>query len=68
MIMSLWAVEDQAAREWMRALYEGRFAEGRDTAAAVHHATLSTLVARRERGASTHPFFWAGFVASGDWR
>lgn len=68
LIMSLWAVEDQAAREWMRALYEGRFAEGRDTAGAVHHATLSTLAARRERGAGTHPFYWAGFVASGDWR
>jgi CHAT domain-containing protein len=68
LIMSLWPVEDEATREWMRALYEGRFAEGLDTAAAMHHANLTTLEARRERGESTHPFFWAAFVASGGWQ
>jgi CHAT domain-containing protein len=68
LIMSLWSVDDEAARVWMRSLYQGRFGEGLDTAEAVHRATLASLMARRGRGASTHPFFWAGFVASGDWR
>ena len=67
-IMSLWSVEDQAARAWMRALYEGRLQKGLDTADAVHEASLTVLRDRRARGQSTHPFYWAGFVASGDWR
>jgi CHAT domain-containing protein len=26
------------------------------------------LNTRREAGESTHPFYWAAFVAAGDWR
>jgi len=67
-IMSLWSVDDQATRAWMRALYEGRFQKRLSTADAVHQAGLSVLRDRRARGQSTHPFFWAAFVAAGDWR
>jgi CHAT domain-containing protein len=67
-IMSLWSVEDQATRAWMRALYEGRFQKGLSTADAVHQASLTVLRDRRARGQSTLPFFWAAFVAAGDWR
>jgi CHAT domain-containing protein/tetratricopeptide (TPR) repeat protein len=67
-IMSLWSVEDHSAMDWMRALYEGRLRGGLDTAEAVREASLTVLRQRRARGQSTHPFFWAGFVASGDWR
>jgi CHAT domain-containing protein len=67
-VMSLWQVEDRSARDWMRALYEGRLVQRLDTADAVRHASLSVLRDRRARKLSTHPFFWAGFVAAGDWR
>lgn len=67
-IMSLWAVEDQSARRWMTTLYEARFAKGLNTAQAVHQASVSMLNERRAKGQSTHPFYWAGFVAAGDWR
>lgn len=67
-IMSLWSVDDQATRAWMRALYEGRFQRQLSTADAVHQASLTVLRDRRARGQSTHPFFWAAFVAAGDWR
>jgi CHAT domain-containing protein len=66
--MSLWQVEDRSARVWMRALYEGRLVQGLDTADAVREASLSVLRDRRARQQSTHPFYWAGFVAAGDWR
>lgn len=68
LIMSLWAVEDQATRQWMTALYEARFMTGLDTAQAVHQASLQILHQRRIKNQSTHPFYWAGFVAAGDWR
>jgi CHAT domain-containing protein len=67
-VMSLWSVEDQATRAWMRALYEGRFQRKLSTADAVHQASLTVLRDRRAKGQSTHPFFWAAFVAAGDWR
>jgi CHAT domain-containing protein/tetratricopeptide (TPR) repeat protein len=67
-IMSLWSVDDRATRDWMRALYEGRFQRNLSTADAVHQASLAMLRDRRARGLSTHPFYWAAFVAAGDWR
>jgi CHAT domain-containing protein len=67
-IMSLWSVEDQSTRSWMKALYEGRFDRNRPTADAAHEASLALLRDRRSKGLSTHPFYWAAFVAAGDWR
>ncbi len=67
-IMSLWSVEDRATLAWMRALYEGRIGRRLSTADAVREASVAVLRDRRARGLSTHPFFWAGFVAAGDWR
>jgi CHAT domain-containing protein len=67
-IMSLWSVEDRASRAWMRALYDGRLRAGLSTANALRHASRTILRERRARGLDTHPFFWAGFVAAGDWR
>lgn len=67
-IMSLWPVDDEATRDWMGALYRHRFAEGATTLDAVHQASLDLLNGRRDAGLSTHPFYWAGFVAAGDWR
>ena len=67
-IMSLWSVDDQATRLWMRALYDGRLNKNLNTADAVREASLTVLRARRARGQSTHPFYWAAFVAAGDWR
>jgi CHAT domain-containing protein/tetratricopeptide (TPR) repeat protein len=68
LVMSLWAVEDEAGLAWMRALYDERFTRKLDTANAVRNASLTVLAERRKRGLSTHPFYWAGFVAAGDWR
>jgi CHAT domain-containing protein len=67
-IMSLWPVEDEATRQWMTALYRHRFGEGKTTAASVNDASRELLQQRRARGESTHPFYWAGFIAAGDWR
>jgi CHAT domain-containing protein/Tfp pilus assembly protein PilF len=68
MIMSLWPVDDEATRMWMKALYDGRLRDGLDTAEAVREAGLSVLRDRRKSEQSTHPVYWAAFVAAGDWR
>jgi len=67
LILSLWPVEDQAARDWMRQLYRARLVLGLTTIDAVHQANLHALRRRRATGQSAHPFYWAGFVAAGDW-
>jgi CHAT domain-containing protein/tetratricopeptide (TPR) repeat protein len=67
-IMSLWSVDDEAARAWMQALYAGRLRDELSTADAVRAASLAVLRDRRSRGLSAHPFYWAAFVAVGDSR
>jgi len=67
-IMSLWNVDDEATLDWMTALYSSRILDGLDTAEAVRTASRSVLEDRRNTGNSTHPFYWAGFTAAGDWR
>ena len=67
-IMSLWSVDDDATRLWMQALYEARLRDRASTAQAVHRAGRAVLQSRRALKQSTHPFYWAGFVAAGDWR
>jgi CHAT domain-containing protein len=67
-IMSLWAVDDDATRSWMDALYDGRIVRNLDTATAVAEASLHVLRERKAQARSINPFYWAGFVAVGDWR
>ena len=68
LIASLWPVDDREARLWMASLYRARFVERKGTAESARAAALQRLRARRASGKSTHPFYWAGFVAVGDWR
>lgn len=67
-IMSLWSVDDQIVREWMARLYRARLEEGLSTPEALHDASHGMLQERRRAGQSTHPYYWAGFVAAGGWR
>ncbi len=68
LILSLWQVEDRSARRWMRALYQARLTRGLSTAEAARAASLEVLEERRKGGQSLHPFYWAGFIAAGDWK
>lgn len=67
-IMSLWRVDDAATADWMHSLYDARLREKASTMDAVAAAQRATLASRRAAGLDTHPYWWAGFVAAGDWR
>ncbi len=67
LIVSLWPIEDEATRHWMRALYTAR-RSGASTVDAVSAAVRAALQEQRRRGGTTHPYFWGGFVSIGDWR
>ncbi|MGO9231652.1 MAG: CHAT domain-containing protein [Bryobacteraceae bacterium] len=67
-VMTLWPVDDDLTRQFMHELYAQRLGLHASTADAVRNAERKLLLARRAAGKSTHPWYWAGFVASGDWK
>lgn len=66
-IMTLWPVDDDAARQFMHELYTERLGHHASTADAVWGSARAMLQERRAAGKSTHPWYWAGFVGSGGW-
>jgi CHAT domain-containing protein/Tfp pilus assembly protein PilF len=61
-VMSLWAVSDQATRELMVSYY-GKLKQGQGRGEALRRAQLEMLKKVNRR----HPYFWAGFIQSGEW-
>jgi CHAT domain-containing protein len=66
-IMTLWAVDDDSARQFMHKLYAERLGRHATTADAVWNSSRKLLLERRAAGKSTNPWYWAGFVGSGGW-
>jgi CHAT domain-containing protein len=66
-IMTLWPVDDDAARQFMHELYAQRLGQHATTADAVWNSSRKILMERRVTGKSTNPWYWAGFVGSGGW-
>lgn len=67
LVMSLWKVDDQATRQWMKRLYEARL-RGSPWPEAMRQASLSVMADRKAAGLSVDPFYWGAFVATGDWK
>ena len=63
LVMSLWKVDDAATRDLMVAFYR-KLQAGAGRADALRQAQLQLL----GTGEHAHPFFWAAFIAVGDWR
>jgi CHAT domain-containing protein len=63
LVMSLWSVSDQVTREMMTAYYTG-LKQGSGRGEALHRAELAMM----KRKGREHPFYWASFIQSGDWR
>jgi CHAT domain-containing protein len=62
LVMSLWPVSDAIARETMVGYY-ARLRSGSGRGDALRQAKLALL----KRPALHHPYYWAGFIQSGDW-
>jgi CHAT domain-containing protein len=61
LLLSLWAVEDGSAAEFMQ-LYYGALVRGESKAGALRHAQRAFIADDRYR----HPYFWAPFALIGD--
>lgn len=64
-VMSLWQVDDAATRDLMSDYYT-RLQRNEERTEAMRQAQLTKLRARTQ--ANVHPFYWAAFISSGDWR
>ncbi len=62
-VMSLWKVDDEATRDLMVDFYR-KLSAGQGRAEALQSAQLAML----QTPARSHPFYWASFIPSGDWR
>ncbi len=62
LVMSLWPVSDSIARDAMVAYYAGLRA-GLGRADALRQAKLAMMKRPNRR----HPYYWAGFIQSGEW-
>lgn len=67
-VMSLWPVSDSSSADWMLALYRARLQERASTIDSVRAADLTLIRQRREMKLDPAPYYWAAFVATGDWR
>lgn len=64
-VLTLWQVQDKRARDLMIDFYK-RLQNGEGRTEALRQAQLAML--RGKSALGRHPFFWAGFIQSGDWR
>lgn len=62
-VMSLWQVNDESTADLMAAYYKALIAGG-GRSESLRRVQLDTLHSK----ARQHPYFWAGFIPSGDWR
>ena len=62
LVMSLWPVTDAVARDTMVAYY-ARLRDGLGRGDALRAAKLAIM----KRPAFRHPYYWGGFIQSGDW-
>lgn len=62
-VMSMWKVDDDATRDLMVDFYRD-LAKGEPQGASLRSAQLQLLGAK----GTAHPYYWAAFVPSGDWR
>jgi CHAT domain-containing protein/Tfp pilus assembly protein PilF len=62
-LMSLWKVDDEATRDLMNGFYKN-LESGMGRTEALRQIQLSLLKSEDHN----HPFFWAAFILSGDWR
>ena len=64
-VLSLWKVQDEATRYLMVDFYR-RLQRGEGRTEALRQAQLALL--RGKRMLRRHPYYWAGFIQSGDWQ
>lgn len=64
---TLWSIPDKETVAVMEGFFR-RLADGQDKAAALRGAQVEVIQSRRKANGAAHPYYWAAFVLSGDWK
>jgi CHAT domain-containing protein len=62
LLVTLWAIDDAATKDWMDAFYQNMRTMPKDLAI----SAASSLI--RKHPKTRHPYYWAGFTLSGTWQ
>jgi CHAT domain-containing protein len=62
-VLSLWKVDDEGTKDWMVAYYR-RLLQKEGRGEALRQTQLQMLGSN----SYSHPYYWAAFISSGDWR
>lgn len=66
-VASLWEVNDEATKDFMKLFYQG-MESGESYTAALRQAQLKWLERYQEGRENRSPYYWAAFTIQGDWR
>jgi CHAT domain-containing protein len=66
-LATLWMVPDEQTRELMGDLIK-RWKSGTPAVTALREAQLAAIARLRKEHGFAHPFLWAAFTITGDWR
>ena len=70
-VMSLWKVDDNATKDLMIAYYQkvlGKQGKQEGRSEALRQTQLEMLRGDKYQNKYQHPYYWAAFIPSGDWR
>lgn len=67
-LLSLWKVDDEMTRDLMVRYYTQLLVEKRGRSEALRQIQLERIATRGESNDESHPYYWASFIQSGQWK